>query len=107
MDDDQSDDESKNKLRIVEKTFLIPNARVGALIGKGGHRIKTLQKNCAASICIVDTDPSEHLYSKIHIGGLTKDVEETVSAINDSLAEMGISNIIKEKASTNILDVEL
>ena len=44
VDEDLSDDESKNKLRIVEKTFLIPNARVGALIGKGGHRIKTLQK---------------------------------------------------------------
>lgn len=76
------------------KKIVIPNAKVGVIIGRGGEMIKTLQQESGARIQITrdaDADPSS----------LTRDVELMGTQEQISRAEHRINEVIAETDATS------
>ncbi|XP_017839375.1 far upstream element-binding protein 2 isoform X2 [Drosophila busckii] len=67
--------------------IMIPGAKVGLVIGKGGDTIKQLQEKTGARMIIIQDGPNQELIKPLRISGVPQKVEHAKQMVLDLIAQ--------------------
>lgn len=68
---------------------MVPGAKVGLIIGKGGETIKQLQEKTGAKMVIIQDGPGQEMEKPLRISGDPQKVEHAKKLVYDLIADKG------------------
>lgn len=81
--------------------FLVPNNRMGAIIGKQGSRIKEMQEACDCRMVASDASLGQSTERSVSISGSPHSIELAVAMVASVLEDMGRDRVILYRPGTS------